>query len=358
MRPRPDPLERRLGRCREGYLRGVLGRAEGTLSGSVVVVTGASAGVGRATVRAFAERGARVGLLARGEDGLKAARREIEAAGGEAIDVPCDVADGDALEQAADAVERELGPIDVWVNDAMVGVFDEFLDVRPEDFRRVTDVTYLGCVNGTRAALRRMIARDRGTIVQVGSALAFRGIPLQAAYCGGKHAIKGFTESVRTELVHRRSAVRVVQVHLPALNTPQFHWVKTDLERHPRPVPPIYQPEVAARAIVWAAEHRRRQVFVGAPTVLTVWAERFVPGLLDRYLGRTGYEAQQAAWPIEPDRPDNLDEPIPGDPGAHGEFDDMARGRSLQLWATTHRPLLGAAAAVALGGLAARRSRR
>ena len=327
------------------------------LSGKIVAITGASAGVGRATVRSFAERGATIGLLARGEDGLKAARREVEAAGGGAIDLPCDVSDADAVEQAADAIERELGPIDIWVNNAMVGVFDEFLDVGPEDFRRVTDVTYLGAVNGTRSALRRMTARDRGTIVQVGSALAFRGIPLQAAYCGAKHAIQGFSESVRTELLHRRSSVRIVQVHLPALNTPQFHWVKTDLERHPQPVPPIYQPEVAARAIVWAATHRRRQLFVGAPTVLTVWAERFVPGLLDRYLGRTGYDGQQATWPIEPDRPDNLYAPVSGDPGAHGEFDDVARSRSLQLWATTHRPLVGAAVAVALGGLAARRSR-
>jgi NAD(P)-dependent dehydrogenase (short-subunit alcohol dehydrogenase family) len=328
-----------------------------TLQGKVVVITGASAGVGRATVRAFAERGARVGLLARGEDGLKVARREAEAAGTDALDIPCDVADGGAVEAAADAVEQELGPIDVWVNDAMAGVFDEFLDVRPDDFRRVTEVTYLGCVNGTRSALRRMTARDRGTIVQVGSALAFRGIPLQAAYCGAKHAIQGFTESVRSELLHRRSSVRLVQVHLPALNTPQFHWVKTDLRRHPQPVPPIYQPEVAARAIVWAAEHRRRQLFVGAPTVLTVWADRFVPGLLDRYLGRTGYDAQQATWPIEPDRPDNLHGPVAGDHGAHGEFDDVARSRSLQLWATTHRPLLGAGMALAVGGLAALRSR-
>jgi len=319
------------------------------LDGMVVVITGASAGVGRATARSFGERHARVGLLARGGDGLKSARREIEAAGGEAIDVQCDVADADAVEAAADAVERELGPIDVWVNNAMVGVFDEFVDVSPDDFRRVTDVTYLGCVNGTRSALRRMMGRDRGAIVQVGSALAYRGIPLQAAYCGAKHAIEGFTESVRTELLHRGSSVRIVQVHLPALNTPQFHWVKTDLTRHPRPVPPIYQPEVAARAIVWAAEHRVRQVSVGSPTVLTVWAEKFVPGLLDRYLARTGYDAQQATWPIEPGRPDNLYEPVAGDHGAHGEFDDVARSRSVQLWMTMHRTALGVGGVLGLG---------
>jgi NAD(P)-dependent dehydrogenase (short-subunit alcohol dehydrogenase family) len=329
-----------------------------TLRDKVVVITGASAGVGRAAARTFGERGARVGLLARGEEGLKAARREIEAAGADVVDVPCDVADGDAVDAAADAIERELGPIDVWVNNAMVGVLDEFVDVSPEDFRRVTDVTYLGVVNGTRAALRRMSARDRGTIVQVGSALSFRGIPLQSAYCGAKHAVQGFSESVRTELLHRRSSVRIVQVHLPALNTPQFHWVKTDLSRHPQPVPPIYQPEVAARAIVWAAEHRRRQLFVGTPTVLTVWADRFVPGLIDRYLAGKGYDGQQATWPIEPDRPDNLHEPVAGDHGAHGEFDDVARRWSLQLWATMHRAVLGAAALGAAGVVGILRSAR
>ena len=307
------------------------------LSGKIVAITGASAGVGRATVRSFAERGATIGLLARGEDGLKAARREVEAAGGGAIDLPCDVSDADAVEQAADAIERELGPIDIWVNNAMVGVFDEFLDVGPEDFRRVTDVTYLGAVNGTRSALRRMTARDRGTIVQVGSALAFRGIPLQAAYCGAKHAIQGFSESVRTELLHRRSSVRIVQVHLPALNTPQFHWVKTDLERHPQPVPPIYQPEVAARAIVWAATHRRRQLFVGAPTVLTVWAERFVPGLLDRYLGRTGFDSQQTDEDHDPAVPTDLWEPVSGDRGARGRFAGMAHDSSPALWVSRNR---------------------
>jgi NAD(P)-dependent dehydrogenase (short-subunit alcohol dehydrogenase family) len=329
-----------------------------SLEGKVVVITGASAGVGRATLSAFAARGASVALLARGVEGLKAARRDVEATGAEAIDLACDVADANAVEAAADAVEADLGPIDIWVNDAMAGVLAEFTDVQPEDFRRVTEVTYLGAVNGTRAALRRMLPRDRGTIVQVGSALAFRGIPLQAAYCGAKHAIEGFTESVRSELLHRRSRVRITQVHLPALNTPQFHWVKTDLTRHPRPVPPIYQPEVAARAIVWAAEHPRRQVLVGSSTVLTVWANRFLPGVLDRYLARTGIEAQQATWPIEDDRRDNLYEPLPGEHTAHGEFDDDAKTGSAQLWITTHRKLLLGGAAVAAGAALAGRPRR
>jgi len=329
-----------------------------SLKGSVVVITGASAGVGRATARAFAARGARVALLARGVERLKAARREIEAMGAEAIDLPCDVADADAVEAAAGAVEAELGPIDVWVNDAMVGVLAGFTDVEPEDFRRVTDVTYLGAVNGTRSALARMLPRDRGTIVQVGSALAFRGIPLQSAYSGAKHAIEGFTESVRSELLYRRSGVRIAQVHLPALNTPQFHWVKTDLPRHPMPVPPIYQPEVAARAIVWAAEHPRRQLFVGSSTVLAVWANRFFPGVLDRYLALFGAEAQQASWPVEDDRRDNLYEPVAGEHAAHGEFDHDAKTASVQLWMTTHRRLISGGAALALGALATARSRR
>jgi NAD(P)-dependent dehydrogenase (short-subunit alcohol dehydrogenase family) len=329
-----------------------------SLGGKVVVITGASAGVGRATAVAFAARGARVALLARGVEGLEAAKREIEASGAEAMDVPCDVAEVDEVEAAAGAVEAELGPIDVWVNDAMVGTLAEFADVEPEDFRRVTEVTYLGAVNGTRAALRRMLPRDRGTVVQVGSALAFRGIPLQAAYCGAKHAIAGFSESIRCELLHRGSAVRITQVHLPAVNTPQFHWVKTDLPQHPKPVPPVYQPEVAARAIVWAAEHPRRQVLVGSSTFLTVWANRLFPGVLDRYLARTGIQAQQAPWPIEDGRRDNLYEPLIGDHIAHGEFDDDAKTWSTQLWITTNRMLLLGGAAIAAGAALVGRSRR
>jgi NAD(P)-dependent dehydrogenase (short-subunit alcohol dehydrogenase family) len=338
-----------------------IGNADRSLAGKVVVVTGASAGIGRSAAVAFGARGAKVALLARGTDALKAARHEVEATGRHAIDLRCDVADEDAVDAAADAVESELGPIDVWVNNAMVGVLAGFTDIDPADFRRVTDVTYLGCVNGTRAALRRMLPRDRGTILQVGSALAFRGIPLQSAYCGAKHAIEGFTESVRCELLHRGSDVRITEVHLSAVNTPQFDWVRTDLPRHPRPVPPVYQPEVAAEGIVWAAEHPRRRVYVGASTVSAVWANRFLPGLLDRYLAKTGYEAQQAPWPIEGHRRDNLYEPVSGGHAIRGAFDEEARTTSAQLWATTHRGLLLGGGAMIVGGLAtftARRRRR
>lgn len=308
------------------------------------MVTGASAGVGRAAARAFAEAGADVALLARGSDGLKAARAEIEALGRNAIDIPLDVSDADALDAAASAVEDELGPIDVWVNNAMASVFAPFKEISAADFARVNEVTYMGYVYGTMAALRRMLPRDRGCIVQVGSALAHRAIPLQSAYCGAKHAIEGFTESLRCELIHDRSRVRVTMVQLPALNTPQFHWVKTNLKRHPQPVPPIFQPEVAARAIVWAAQHPRREVNVGFPTTLSVLANKFIPGALDWYLGRTGYQSQQADFPIEPDRPDNLWDAVPGDHGASGEFGDRAHARSIQWWLTTRRRAIAAIA--------------
>jgi NAD(P)-dependent dehydrogenase (short-subunit alcohol dehydrogenase family) len=322
----------------------------------VVVITGASAGVGRATARTFARRGDAVGLLARGEDGLKAAAIEVEDAGGRPLILPVDVADHRAVEGAAEAAERELGPIDVWINNAMTSVFAPFWDIEADEFRRVTEVTYLGVVNGTRAALRQMRPRDRGVIVQVGSALAYRSIPLQSAYCGSKHAVAGFTESLRTELLHEGSGVRVSQVHLPALNTPQFEWVLSRLPNWPQPVPPIYQPEVAARAVVWAADHPRRELWVGASTSLTIRADKLAPGLLDRYLGRTGVDSQQTDEPADPDRPANLWGPVAGDHGAHGRFDDRARRRSLQLWATTHRGLVGVGAA-ALGALVVATSR-
>ncbi len=318
----------------------------------VVVVTGASAGVGRATARAFARRGADVALLARGTDGLKAARSEVEAMGRRALDIAVDVARADDLEQAAAAVEAELGPIDIWVNNAMVSVFAPFAEMTPEEFRRVTEVTYLGYVYGTMAALRRMFPRDRGCIIQVGSALAYRGIPLQSAYCGGKHAIEGFTEALRCELLHDGSRIQLSMVQMPALNTPQFHWVKTNLANHPQPVPPIYQPELAAKAIVWAAGHDRREVNLGWPTTLTVLANRAVPGLLDRYLARTGYRSQQAPWPIEPDRPHNLWQPVEGDHGAHGEFDARAHARTLQWWVTRNRRWLGVGVAALAAALA------
>lgn len=328
------------------------------MAGRVVVITGASAGVGRASARAFARRGDRVGLLARGEDGLDATRREVVGLGGQAVAVPTEVADAAAVERAAGEVEAALGPIDVWVNNAMTAVLAEVQDTTPEEFRRVTEVTYLGQVHGTLAALKRMLARDAGTIVQVSSALGYRGIPLQASYCGAKHAVVGFTESLRAELLHQKSNVAVTMVHLPGLNTPQFGWVRTRLRRHPQPVPPVYQPEVAARAVVWAAEHpRRRSLMVGVPTPPTIWGNRLAGGLVDRYLARTNYEAQQTDDEIPASRPDYLFAPLPGDHGAHGRFDDEAHARSAQLWLNTHRGLAAGAAALGAGALVRARRR-
>ena len=327
--------------------------------GTVAVVTGASSGVGRACAREFARRRARVALLARGVDGLEAARREVVDLGGHPLVIPLDVADAAAVEAAAEAVEAELGPIDVWVNNAMLSVFSPVAELTADDVRRVTEVTYLGYVHGTLAALRRMLPRDRGVIVQVGSALAYRAIPLQAAYCAAKHAIEGFTESLRCELLHDRSGVRVTMVQLPALNTPHFSVVKTRLPRHPKPVPPIFQPELAARAIVFAAEHPRRELWVGGSTVKALLGNKLAPALVDRYLARSGYAAQQTDAPVERERADNLGDAVAGDRGAHGIFDREARSASLQVVAATHRRLLGTgltAAAVA-AYVAARRRR-
>ncbi|PSP55856.1 short-chain dehydrogenase [Halobacteriales archaeon QS_1_67_19] len=306
-----------------------------------VVVTGASAGVGRATAREFGKRGARVGLLARGDDGLDGAKREIEAAGGEALAIPTDVSEFEQVEAAAERVEEEFGPIDVWVNCAMTSVFSEVADMEPSEYRRVTEVTYLGYVHGTLAALDSMRPRDEGSIVQVGSALAYRGIPLQSAYCASKHAMKGFTESLFAELDRDDSDVSVSMVHLPGLNTPQFTWVKTRLPNEPKPVEPVYQPEVAADAVAWAARNDRRELYVGRPTVKTILGEKFVPRLLDRFLARTGYDSQQADEPVDPDREHNLWEPVGEDRGARGPYDERAKTSSPQLWLATHRKVVG-----------------
>jgi NAD(P)-dependent dehydrogenase (short-subunit alcohol dehydrogenase family) len=332
------------------------------MEAQTVVVTGASAGIGRATARLFGERGASVGLIARGQAGLDAAAREVEEAGGKALAISADVADYDQVTAAARQIEQRLGPIDVWVNVAFTSIFAPFAEITAEEFRRVTEVSYLGFVYGTMAALSRMRPRGQGTIVQVGSALGNRSIPLQSAYCGAKHAINGFTESLRCELMHEGSGVHVTVVQMPAVNTPQFSWVRSRLPRHPQPVPPIYQPEVAARGVVYAADHpRRKQYWVGATTAATILANRVAPALLDRYLARTGYDSQQTGEPADPDRPDNLLQPVDGvhgrDFGPHGEFDDRSHPRSAQAWLSRHPGLstacLGGAAVV--GGILAGR---
>src|SRR5437588_1007884 len=308
-----------------------------------VVVTGASAGVGRAVVREFARRQANVGLVARGQEGLEGARAEVEQAGGRALVLPTDVADPDAVEAAAAAVEDAFGPIDVWVNDAMVTVFAWFEDIEPDEFRRATEGTYLGAVWGTRAALRRMLPRDRGTIVQVGSAMAYRGIPLQSPYCGAKQALKGFQESLRTELRNQGSDVHLTMVQLPGLNTPQFEHGRAKMPNKPQPVAPVYQPEVAARAVYWAAHHRRRELYVGGSTVYTIIGNKIAPWIAERYLAKHAVSGQQTPdLPVSPDRRTNLFEPVDSDhdEGAHGPFDDRAHGHSVQSWLSLHRELV------------------
>ena len=315
----------------------------------VVVITGASAGIGRAVAREFGRRGARVGLLARGIDGLEAARREIEELGGQALAIPTDVSDAAQIERAADRVEATFGPIDIWINNAMVSVFAPVLELTPEEVRRVTEVTYLGYAYGTMTALKRMVPRDRGTIVQVGSALAYRGIPLQAAYCAAKHAIQGFNDSVYTELLHDRSSVRLTEVNLPAVNTPQFDWVLSKLPKRAQPVPPIYQPELIAEAIVWAAYHHRRSWNLGWPTTKAVVGNNLVPQLADMVLAQNGYESQQTDEPEDPNRENNVWTPIAGDHGARGRFTGRAKSQSLHITLNRHRNELLAAAGVALG---------
>ena len=317
----------------------------------VVVITGASAGVGRATVREFARHGAHIGLVARGIDGLRGAQREVEAEGGEALVLPTDVADPEQVERAAQEVEKKLGPIDIWVNDAMATVFSPVKEMKPEEYRRVTEVTYLGYVYGTLCALKRMLPRDHGTIVQVGSALAYRSIPLQSAYCAAKRAILGFTQSLRCELIHDHSNVKVTVVEMPALNTPQFGWVKSRLKHKAQPVPPIYQPEVAARGIYWASQHTPRQLYVGSSTVLAIEGNKIAPGLATQYLARTGYKSQQTDEREDPNRPDNLWKPVRGDHGAHGTFDSRAREQSRELWLATHKGTLVAAIAGTAAGI-------
>ncbi len=322
-----------------------------------VVITGASAGIGRATAQLFGQRGANVVLLARGAAGLDGAARDVEAGGGKALTIPTDVADHAAVDDAADQAEAHFGPIDVWVNVAFTSVFAPFSEIKAEEFKRVTEVSYLGFVYGTMAALSRMRPRNSGTIVQVGSALGQRSIPLQSAYCGAKHAINGFTESVRCELLHEGSQVRITVVQMPAFNTPQFSWVLSRLPRHPQPVAPIYQPEVAARCVVYAADHpERKQYWVGDSTAVTLTAQKFIAPLLDRYLGRTGYDSQQTSDRVDGEKPNNLWQPVDQEPGsdhgAHGGFDHQSHAYSPQLWLSQH-PRLATAATAGLGMLLA-----
>ena len=311
----------------------------------VVIITGASAGLGRATAHAFAREGARIGLISRNRERLEAVRAEVEELGGSAMIFVADVANAEQLELAASQVEQKFGPIDVWVNNAMVSVFSPFSAMTADEFRRVTEVTYLGVVYGTMAALRRMLSRKQGVIVQVGSALAGRSIPLQAAYCGAKHGVRGFTDSIRCELLHEKSPVHITMVQLPAMNTPQFNWVKSRLPNKPQPVPPIFQPEVAADAIVWASRNRRREIYVGIPTVKAMWGNKFFAGLLDWYLAKTGYKSQQTDQPEQPGRPSNLWETVPGDFGAHGDFDEASKSSIPGMWFVKNKWLIGGIAA-------------
>jgi short-subunit dehydrogenase len=325
-------------------------------SHDVVVITGGSAGVGRATSRLFARLGADVGLIARDQNRLEATREEVEQHGRRACAIVADVASAQAIEAAAGEIEATLGPITVWVNNAMASVFSPIKELHADEIRRVTEVTYLGVVHGTLAALRRMLPRDRGVIVQVGSTLAYRAIPLQAPYCAAKHAVRGFTDSLRCELIHDHSGVHITMVHLPALDTPQFDWVLNRLPGRPKPLPPIFAPELAAEAIVWAARHRRREVYVGASVAAAIHANKIAPRVLDRYLAHTAYDGQHTAEAAEPNRPFNLWKPVAGHQAAHGRFGSYAQRRSVQYWWTTHRATILSAAAISTAFWAARKS--
>jgi NAD(P)-dependent dehydrogenase (short-subunit alcohol dehydrogenase family) len=317
----------------------------------VVVVTGASAGLGRAIVREFARRGDDLALLARGIDGLEAAKKEVELLGGKAAVFPLDIADASAVEKAAEDIEKQLGPIDIWVNNAMNSVFSPIHEMTPDEYKRVTEVTYLGQVYGTLSALKRMRTRNSGCIIFVGSALAYRGIPLQSAYCGAKHAIEGFYDSLRCELIHDKLNIRTCMVQLPAMNTTQFGFVRNKLPFKPRPMGTIFDPEVAARAIVFATEHDRREIFVGMPTVEAIVGNKVIPGFADYYLAKNGYEGQLTDEPEDPDRKDNLWEPLPGDHGAHGPFTRQSHSFSPQLWLSENRGVVAGVFGLALGFL-------
>ncbi|HET7333112.1 SDR family oxidoreductase [Dyella sp.] len=325
----------------------------------VVVITGATAGVGRATARAFAKQGAYVGLLARDADRLEATRSEVDALGGKGLAISTDVADAAAVERAADQVEEKLGEIDIWVNAAMTTILSPFDQIQADEYKRATEVTYLGNVYGAMAALKHMLPRDRGRIIQVSSALAYHSVPLQSPYCGAKHAINGYTESLRAELMHRNSNVRITTVDMPGLNTPQFDWALNRMPKRPRPVAPVYQPEVAARAIVWAAHHSRQRLYVGLSSLLMIWADKFAPGLLDRYMAKSAVSGQLTSQDADPDKPDNLWQPVAGDHGARGRFSNESHEHSVQFWATTHRGWLTmVGTAVAVGAVCATTGRK
>lgn len=317
----------------------------------VVVITGATGGVGRATAWEFAKQGAKIALLSRGVEQLEATKKEVEQLGGEALPIPCDVGNYEDVENAAERTEQVFGSIDVWVNNAMNSVFAPFKEIHPDEFKRVTEVTYLGQIYGARAALKRMLPRNRGSIIFVGSALAYRGIPLQSAYCGAKHGIQGFYDSLRTELMHDNSKIKTCMVQLPAMNTTQFGWVLSRLPNKPKPMGKVYEPEVAARAIVYAAAHNRREIYVGYPTFKAIYGNKIAAWYADKVLADTGFDGQQTNQPDNANRKNNVWQPVPEDRGAYGEFGPVAHKKSFTLWVSLHRNLVRTIAGVAAAGL-------